>query len=264
MTRISLANQDIQELVENPEGLWFANTDKLRSYFPDLVNISARNENSHIYALPIFYNGDLYATIWMQFSNKKLAKDILPHLRELGDRVGVALSAAERDEQLIYQARHDDLTGLPNRFLFKERLLQEIAFAKRQGYGLTLFFIDLDRFKTINDSFGHSAGDELLIEAGKRLRQCVRTSDLVSRLEGDEFAVILTGIKGVSSITPVAQNLIKIFSEPFLINQQQSHLSASIGIAIFPVDGSNSEDLLKKADTAMYRAKEEGRNRFIF
>ena len=200
----------------------------------------------------------------MQFSNKELAKDMLPHLRELGDRVGVALSAAERDEQLIFQARHDDLTGLPNRFLFKERLLQEIAFAERQGHGLALFFIDLDRFKTINDSFGHSAGDEILVEAGKRLRQCVRTSDLVSRLGGDEFAVILTGINGISSVTPIAENLIQAFSEPFIIDQQQSHLSASIGIAIFPADGIDSEDLLKKADTAMYRAKDEGRNRFIY
>ena len=264
MTRVSLVEQDIRELVENPEGLWFTNTEKLGSYFPDSVKDSARKENSDICTLPIFYNDDLYAAIWMQFSNKELAKDILPHLRELGDRVGVALSAAERDEQLIFQARHDDLTGLPNRFLFKERLLQEIAFAERQGHGLALFFIDLDRFKTINDSFGHSSGDEILIEAGKRLRQCVRTSDLVSRLGGDEFAVILTGIDGVNSVTPIAENLIQTFSEPFLIDQQQSHLSASIGIAIFPVDGIDSEDLLKKADTAMYRAKDEGRNRFVY
>ena len=264
MTRVSLVEQDIQQLVENPEGLWFTNTERLSSYFPDSVKDSTRKENSEICTLPIFYNNDLYAAIWMQFSNKELAKDMLPHLRELGDRVGVALSAAERDEQLIFQARHDDLTGLPNRFLFKERLLQEIAFAERQGHGLALFFIDLDRFKTINDSFGHSAGDEILIEAGKRLRQCVRTSDLVSRLGGDEFAVILTGINGISSVTPIAENLIQTFSEPFLIDQQQSHLSASIGIAIFPVDGIDSEDLLKKADTAMYRAKDEGRNRFIY
>jgi diguanylate cyclase (GGDEF)-like protein len=264
MTRVSLASQDIQELVENPEGLWFTSTEKLRSYFPDSISKSARKENSDIYALPIFYNGDLYAAIWMQFSNKKLAKDILSHLRELGDRVGVALSAAERDEQLIYQARHDDLTGLPNRFLFKERLLQEIAFAKRLVYGLALFFIDLDRFKTINDSFGHSVGDEILVEAGKRIRQCVRTSDLVSRLGGDEFAVILTGIRGVGSVTPIAENLIQAFSEPFIIEGQHSHVSASMGIAIYPADGQDSEDLLKKADTAMYRAKDEGRNRFVY
>ncbi len=264
MTRISLASQDIRELVENPEGLWFASTDKLRSYFPDEINKSARQEDSDICVLPIFYNGDLYAVIWMQLSNKKLAKDMLPHLRELGDRVGVALSAAERDEQLIYQARHDDLTGLPNRFLFKQRLLQEISFAQRQEYSLVLFFIDLDRFKTINDSFGHSVGDKLLVEAGKRLRRCVSKSDLVSRLGGDEFAVILTGIGGVSGITPVAENLIQAFSEPFFIEGQHNHISASIGIAIYPTDGNDSEDLLKNADTAMYRAKDEGRNRFIY
>ncbi len=264
MTRVSLTNQDIQEIVENPKGLWFASTDKLRSYFPSSMSESARKEGLNIFALPIFYNGDLYAVIWMQFSNKELAKDILPHLRELGDRVGVALSAAERDEQLIYQARHDDLTGLPNRFLFKERLLQEIAFARRQNSSLALFFIDLDRFKTVNDSFGHSAGDELLVEAGKRIRKCVRKSDLVSRLGGDEFAVILTGIKGISRVTPIVENLIQAFSKPFLIEQQQSHISASIGITIYPTDGNDAEDLLKKADTAMYRAKDEGRNRFVY
>ena len=165
---------------------------------------------------------------------------------------------------MIYQARHDDLTGLPNRFLFKERLLQEIAFAQRQNHSLALLFIDLDRFKTVNDSFGHSAGDELLVEAGKRLRKCVRKSDLVSRLGGDEFAVILTGIKGIRRVTPIAENLIKAFSEPFLIEQQQSHITASIGITIYPTDGKDSEDLLKKADTAMYRAKDEGRKRFVY
>ncbi|MFB3081338.1 MAG: EAL domain-containing protein [Nitrosomonadaceae bacterium] len=264
MTRISLAKQDIPELVENPKGLWLASTDNSRSYFPSLVSKSARKEGLNIFALPIFFNSELYAIMWMQFTNKELAKEILLHLRELGDRVGVALSAAERDEQLIYQARHDDLTGLPNRFLFKERLLQEIAFAQRQNYSLALFFIDLDRFKTVNDSFGHSAGDELLIEAGQRLRHCVRKSDLVSRLGGDEFAVILTGIKGVGSVAPVAENLIQTFSEPFLIEQQHNHISASIGITIYPTDGNDSEDLLKKADTAMYRAKDEGRNRFVF
>ncbi|MEE9574770.1 MAG: EAL domain-containing protein [Gammaproteobacteria bacterium] len=264
MTRVSLTNQDTHELVENPKGLWLASTDNLRSYFPSLVNESARKEELNIFALPIFFNGDLYAIIWMQFTNKELAKDILLHLRELGDRVGVALSAADRDEQLIYQARHDDLTGLPNRFLFKERLLQEIAFAQRQKYSLALFFIDLDRFKTVNDSFGHSAGDELLVEAGQRLRHCVRKSDLVSRLGGDEFAVILTGIKGVGSVTSVAENIIQAFSEPFFIEQQPSQISASIGITIYPTDGNDSEDLLKKADTAMYRAKDEGRNRFVY
>ena len=189
---------------------------------------------------------------------------MLVHLRDLGDRMGVALSAAKRDEQLIYQARHDDLTGLPNRFLFKERLLQEIAFAQRQNYSLALLFIDLDRFKTVNDSFGHSAGDVLLVEAGKRLLKCVRKSDLVSRLGGDEFAVILTGIKGIRRVTAIAENLIQAFSEPFLIEQQQSHISASIGITIYPTDGNDSEDLLKKADTAMYRAKDEGRKRFVY
>ena len=237
MTRVSLASQDIQELVENPEGLWFASTDKLRSYFPDsITNLPVKKTQTFTH-----YLFSITVTCMLlygcNFQIKNWQKIYCPHLRELGDRVGVALSAAERDEQLIYQARHDDLTGLPNRFLFKERLLQEIAFAKRQVYGLALFFIDLDRFKTINDSFGHSVGDEILVEAGKRIRQCVRTSDLVSRLGGDEFAVILTGIRGVGSVTPIAENLIQAFSEPFIIEGQHSHVSASMGIAIYPADG---------------------------
>ena len=264
MSRVSINKQDIQELIENQKGFWLKDNTISRSYFSGLRSEANSKERYCIFILPIFFSGNLYAIIWIQFTNRELSKDILAHLRELGDRVGVALSAAKRDEQLVYQARHDDLTGLPNRFLFKERLLQEISFAQRQNYSLALLFIDLDRFKIVNDSFGHSAGDKLLVEAGKRLRDCVRKSDLVSRLGGDEFAVILTEVKGAGRVTPIAENLIRTFSEPFIIEQQQTHLSASIGITIFPTDGSDSEDLLKKADTAMYRAKDKGRNCFVY
>ena len=260
MNRITVEEKDIQELTDNSKGFWLSKNSISRSYLSDYN----KKSNQNIFILPIFIGKKLYAIIWIQFKNKELSKDIFIHLRELGDRVGVALSAAERDEKLVYQARHDDLTGLPNRFLFKERLLQEVSFAQRQKHGLALLFIDIDRFKIVNDSFGHSAGDMLLVEAGKRLHDCVRKGDLVSRLGGDEFAVILTGVTGVECVTPIAEKLIRSFSEPFIIDNQQTHLSASIGITLFPTDGDNSEDLLKKADTAMYRAKDDGRNRFIY
>lgn len=264
MNRISIIEEDLQELTNNPKGFWLKENNIPRSYLSGIRKNTSSKADQHIFTLPIFISEKLYAIIWILFANKNLSKDILTHLRELGDRVGVALSAAERDEKLVYQARHDDLTGLPNRFLFKERLLQEISFAQRQNYGLALLFIDIDRFKIVNDSFGHSAGDLLLVEAGNRLRNCVRENGLVSRLGGDEFAVILTGVNGVESVTPIAESLVSSFSEPFIIEHQQSHLSASIGIAMFPIDGSNSEDLLKNADTAMYRAKNKGRNCFIY
>ena len=264
-TRILLSAEDIAVVSASPAGFWLENRDNPVSWLTTPVSKEIRRRDLPVFVLPVFYHTNLYAVMWLVLPDRhRLAGEIRAHLQQLGNRTGVALSAAARDELLIYQARHDDLTGLPNRFLFKERLLQEVAFARRQDHGFALLFIDLDRFKVINDSFGHSAGDALLIEAAQRLQQCVQNDDLVARLGGDEFAIILTGTGDPDHVIPVAREIVRALSNPFLAGEKHSHISASIGITMYPIDGTDGEELLKKADTAMYRAKDEGRNQFIF
>ncbi|KXS33804.1 MAG: Diguanylate cyclase/phosphodiesterase [Candidatus Gallionella acididurans] len=261
MSRIRVNIEKLQEFSERDKGFWLDNSESLLNYIPQPGFQIA----GQLFILPILTDGTLIAFLCMGFKNTRdLPPSLLIHLRDLGDRIGVAMSAVARDEKLIYQAHHDDLTGLPNRLLFKERLSSEISFAQREGRNLALLFIDLDRFKGINDAFGHSAGDELLMEAAQRLRRCSRESDTIARLGGDEFAIILPAISGIQSASTVAENILQAFFQPFMVAGQESHISASIGIAISPMDGNDSEELLKKADTAMYRAKDLGRGKFVY
>ncbi|MBK6981612.1 MAG: EAL domain-containing protein [Betaproteobacteria bacterium] len=184
--------------------------------------------------------------------------------REFADRVAVAVSSAWRDEQLYLQAHYDTLTGLPNRLLFKDRLGQEIIRCRREESRFAVLFIDLDRFKDVNDTFGHSAGDSVLREAAARIEQCVRGSDTVSRLGGDEFTVLLTHIQRAQDAGRIAENVVRALSRTFDIGEQHSFLGASVGIAAYPADGTTAEDLLKNADTAMYRAKAGGRSQAVY
>ncbi len=168
------------------------------------------------------------------------------------------------EERLNYQANYDALTELPNRSLFIDRLRQAISRAKREDTQLALLFVDLDRFKNINDSMGHSAGDKLLVQVAKALRACVRESDTIARFGGDEFAIILSPIYGPKNAGTVAQTLLKVLSRPVLVDGYECLVGGSIGISIFPGDGQTPEDLVKNADAAMYRAKDEGRNTYQF
>lgn len=172
----------------------------------------------------------------------------------------------QKDELILTQASYDQLTGLPNRNLFKDRLAQEIKKSHRSGLLLSLFLLDLDHFKEINDTLGHDAGDELLKEVASRIKSCVREIDTVARLGGDEFIVILPEINSKLRIEMVAQQIIQALSRPFQFNQNQvaHHISTSIGIAIYPEDGTDMESLMKYADQAMYAAKHQGRGRFCY
>lgn len=164
----------------------------------------------------------------------------------------------ELEEHILFQATHDFLTGLPNRFLFEDRLSQALARAKRLGEKAALFFLDLNDFKMINDRYGHAAGDRVLGEAASLLTSSVREMDTVCRLGGDEFTVILPSVRGAADAESVANRILGAFSNPIQSVTGGVRLSLSIGIAIFPDDGSNVGELLKSADEAMYRAKELG------
>jgi len=168
------------------------------------------------------------------------------------------------EEQSHHQAYHDALTDLPNRILFHDRLSLAILHAHRRKQKLAVMFIDLDHFKHVNDTLGHSAGDEVLIAVAERLKSCLREEDTVARVGGDEFLVLLTGISRESDAAQMARKLLKVLAEPFAFRKREIFLSASIGVGLFPNDGGDAETLVTNVDTAMYRAKEAGRNNYQF
>ena len=168
------------------------------------------------------------------------------------------------EELLKRQATIDNLTGLPNRKLFLDRLEQAILSSNRTKISFALLFIDLDRFKAVNDTLGHTAGDQLLCDVSTRVQGIVRESDTVARIGGDEFTVILNHIEKNTDIIRIAQLLIETVSEPFVLEGKEATIGASIGIALFPKDGIDQATLIQNADSAMYQAKQEGRNRYCF
>ena len=170
----------------------------------------------------------------------------------------------EQKNTLDYQAHYDLLTGLPNRVLFNDKLEQSIENSKQNNTKIALFFIDLDHFKSINDSLGHNAGDEVLKIITNRLVKCLRNEDTVARLGGDEFVLIIEDIDQVQDTSLIADKLLKELSLPLNLDNNKLYISSSIGISIFPNDGKDSQSLLKFADSAMYKAKEEGRNNYQY
>lgn len=171
----------------------------------------------------------------------------------------------QRSQALIWQhANYDFLTKVPNRWMFHDRLEQEIKKSNHSQYPLALLFLDLDHFKEINDTLGHTVGDELLIEVAKRISSCVREADTVARLGGDEFTIIMSELKDISNVNRITQEILKKLNEPFHLNDQVLNISASIGITIYPNDTSDSDTLLMYADQAMYAAKNRGRNQYHF
>ena len=191
---------------------------------------------------------------------------VLQNLTLAGDAVHmtvVDISDRKRaEEQIEFHAYHDVLTHLPNRKLFTDRLMQNVTRARRSARPVAVMFVDLDHFKNINDTLGHEAGDELLLEMSRRLRDCVREDDTVARLGGDEFTIILAELRHPEDAAGVAEKIIEAVQAPMTIAGTTLEVSASIGISLFPDDGSDPETLLRNADSAMYRAKESGRNTY--
>ncbi len=177
--------------------------------------------------------------------------------------LGEDISIRKRyEQQLLRQANYDILTGLPNRMLALDRLKLALAQARRESSLVGVMFLDLDNFKHINDTLGHDAGDNLLIEAARRISSCLRGTSTVARLGGDEFLVILPGLTGPEATSQVAERILKTFAPPYLLNGQEVFVTTSIGIAIFPNDSDNSGTLLQHADAAMYQAKHKGKSAY--
>ncbi len=170
----------------------------------------------------------------------------------------------QNQERLHYLAHHDVLTKLPNRMLFSERLNHSIDLARRNKLRTAVLFIDLDRFKNINDTLGHGAGDQLIQTVSRRLQETIRKGDTVARIGGDEFAIILEEVESAEAVQPISDKILRAITRPINIENNELFVSASVGISVFPLDGEDGESLLKYADTAMYQAKERGRNNYQF
>ncbi|MBT7757186.1 MAG: EAL domain-containing protein [Rhodospirillaceae bacterium] len=206
--------------------------------------VSGEEKHLFVSGAPLSRNGDQDGSVLlslMDISERKKSDAIIEHL-----------------------AHHDSLTGLPNRTLFQDRLKQALALGQRTGKQIALLFLDLDHFKDINDTMGHPAGDQLLRTASERLLKCTRLTDTVARLGGDEFAIICTDLDDGGMVLTLAQRINEAIAEPFLIEGERIHISASIGISLYPNDADQAERLIKFADMALYHAKAEGRNCYHF
>ncbi|MBI3807243.1 MAG: GGDEF domain-containing response regulator [Nitrospirae bacterium] len=184
------------------------------------------------------------------------------HPELLARAIRYAIERKRAEEHLTYLAQYDHLTGLVNRSLFRDRLVQAMARSKRMHQPIGLMLLDLDRFKMVNDTFGHDMGDELLKAVTERLKVCVREVDTVARMGGDEFTIILEGVSSEQNVLVVAKRITESIAEPFELKGYHISVGISVGITIYPHDDHPIDELLKHADTAMYRAKQQGGNAF--
>jgi len=244
----------------------------------DGITITRCEPERHSLLRPLAELGAQFFWVWPVISGDRLVAalslgyreapsadpSVANHGAEFAARLSVALSNSARDERLYRQAHFDALTGLPNRLLFRDRLAQELASAMAGGSRGALLYIDLDHFKRVNDSVGHGAGDQLLTIVAQRLRACVKDGDTVARLAGDEFTVVLRQVTDPDSVRTVAERIIAGLEAPVNVAGRDHLVHGSIGITLFPDDGTNIDELMRNADTAMYRAKDLGRGRALF
>jgi diguanylate cyclase (GGDEF)-like protein len=215
--------------------------------------------------LPLFV-GDQPAAVLTMFASERDVFDQqeLDLLNDLAGDISFAMAYIDQEQKLNFMAYHDSLTGLCNRTMLVDRLSQAMAHAQRRGGPVAAVFIDLDHFKPINDNLGHGAGDYLLKTTAQRLIACLRDEDTVARTGGDEFVVILAHQANPTAVSIVVQRILHAVSQPSFYEGQEMRVTCSVGVSLFPKDGSETAVLLKHADAAMYRAKELGRNRFHF
>ena len=262
VVRVELDDDMLTTLVAESRGLTVARCEETRhSFLKPLKEIGAE----FFWVWPVNVAERVEAILAVGYREPPAADPYLARSgSQFAERLAVALSKSARDERLYRQAHYDPLTSLPNRILFRDRLAQEIANATAGLSRGALLYIDLDHFKRVNDSVGHSAGDQLLTIVAQRLRSCVKEGDTVARLGGDEFTLILRNVADPNSARTVGERIIESLQLPVNIGGRDHFVCASIGITLFPDDGAAIDDVMRNADTAMYRAKDVGRGCTMF
>jgi diguanylate cyclase (GGDEF)-like protein/PAS domain S-box-containing protein len=216
--------------------------------------------------VPIFVEEEFWGYIGLDdcHSEREWSKNEESILMAIAASIGVVLQRRWTEDMIRYQAFHDLLTGLPNRILFGDRLLQALTQAQLHQSMIAVMFLDLDRFKTINDTLGHAIGDQLLQNSAQRLISCIRESDIVARWGGDEFTLLLPQVACAEDAAQIAQRILEVMQPAFNLEGYELYVTSSIGIALSPQDGTDAQSLLKNADAALYRAKDQGRNNYQF
>ena len=241
---------------------WGAAPQRIDSLGP--ASVQWETENGGTVRLPLLLGSDALGVMVLAGVANAPERELVAMLQAIGSQLAQYLQRTQAEDALRFVATHDALTGLPNRVMFNQRLEHAIMQAKRHRRQLAVLFIDLDRFKVINDTLGHEFGDTLLRDVAQRLMQNLRSSDTVARMGGDEFVVLLEETNAPMYVATVAQKLIGALAQAFPLAGKEYHVSASIGVSTYPADGETAAGLLKSADIAMYRAKEQGRNQFQF
>ena len=211
------------------------------------------------FAFPIRSGNDTLGVMEFSLTSRPPDEALLQSTRAIGSQIGLFIARKQAEERIRHLAHYDELTGLANRSMFSQCLSHALAQARRNGMQLAVLFIDLDRFKNINDTLGHEAGDSVLKEIAERLHECLRESDTVGRLSGDEFVVVARGNAAVDALRRGGAENPHCHRQTVHRRHAEFEITASIGISICPVDGEDLWTLLKNADIAMYRAKQQGK-----
>ena len=268
---VEIFSKRFMEMYGYGEGELASRTDEFDARtHPDDLEQLLRNRQAHLDGLtPTYVNEHRIrckdeSWKWIMTRGMVISRDAAGRpLRMIGTHTDI--TSRKQSEALIWQqANFDALTGLPNRRMLRDRVEQEIKKSRRDGGHLAILFIDLDHFKEVNDTLGHDRGDLLLVEAARRIRKCVRESDTVARMGGDEFTVVLPDLAGSDSMARITQDILNAMAAVFQLGDEQVFVSASIGITVYPQDATEVEGLFKNADQALYVAKGAGRNRFSF
>jgi diguanylate cyclase (GGDEF)-like protein len=262
VSRVSLDSLLLSQLAQERAGLTVARFEPGRHSVLEPLRVHGAE---FFWLWPVMAQEHMAAMLAVGYQGvPQVAAEVAGFGTECAARIGVALSNSARGEQLYHQAHYDTLTGLPNRLLFRDRMSQELASAADGRQRGALLYVDLDHFKKINDTVGHSAGDQLLQIVGQRLRACVKDVDTVARLGGDEFTIILRSVGTAESAQRVAARVSASLQEAVNIGGRDHFVRASIGITLFPDDANALDELMRNADLAMYRAKADGRARAVF
>jgi diguanylate cyclase (GGDEF)-like protein/PAS domain S-box-containing protein len=242
---------------------WIPDVSRAESF--ERAQLAARAGLHGAFAFPILA-GNVTLAVLEFYSSEIRSPDpsLLQMVRVIGSQIGQFMARKQAEENLLYVATHDTLTGLPNRYMFNQRFAHALQNAQRYRKTMALLFLDLDRFKFINDTLGHPYGDRLLQEVAGRLRLCLRESDTIARFGGDEFVALIEDFAAPSDVVSVAQKILHALRWPFMLEGETSHMTASIGISLYPNDGADLATMLKNADIATYRAKEQGKNTYLF